>query len=65
MLVLTRGEGQSVLIGDDIRVTIVGTRSRQVRIAIDAPPEIRVLREEIAGNNAHGAPVARGSDRRK
>jgi len=65
MLVLTRGEGQSVLIGDDIRVTIVGTRSRQVRIAIDAPPEVRVLREEIAGNNADGARAAPGSERRK
>lgn len=47
MLVLTRRHGESVRIGSDIRITIVALTGSQVRIAIDAPEEIGIYREEI------------------
>ena len=47
MLVLTRKQGQSVRIGSDVRVTIVASTGGQVRIAIDAPTEVGIFREEI------------------
>ncbi len=47
MLVLTRRHGESVRIGPDVRVTVVSSTSGQVRIAIDAPENIGILREEI------------------
>lgn len=48
MLVLTRKLDQEILIGDDIRVTLVKTRGNTVRIGIEAPREIRVIRGELA-----------------
>ena len=47
MLVLTRKGGESVKIGDDITVTVLEDRGRQVRIGIDAPKEVPVHREEV------------------
>lgn len=47
MLVLTRRHGESVRIGSDVRVTVVAATGGQVRIAIDAPEEIGIFREEI------------------
>ncbi|MCC6954216.1 MAG: carbon storage regulator CsrA [Deltaproteobacteria bacterium] len=47
MLVLTRRPGQSVYIGDDVKVTLVEIKGNQVRIGIDAPPTVRIFREEI------------------
>ena len=47
MLVLTRRHGESVRIGSDVRVTVVASSGGQVRIAIDAPEEIGIFREEI------------------
>ena len=47
MLVLTRKPGQSVYIGDDIKVTLHGIRGNQVRIGIEAPPAVKIYREEI------------------
>jgi carbon storage regulator len=47
LLVLTRKQGESVRIGSDVRVTIVASTGGQVRIAIDAPAEIGIFREEI------------------
>lgn len=47
MLVLTRKPGQSVYIGNDIKVTLHGIRGNQVRIGIDAPGNVRIYREEI------------------
>lgn len=47
MLVLTRRCGESVTIGPDIRVVVLGVKSGQVRLGIEAPPAIAVHREEV------------------
>ena len=47
MLVLSRSEGESVMIGSDIVVTVLEVRGDVVRIGIDAPRSIRVHREEV------------------
>lgn len=47
MLILTRKLGESIAIGDQIRISVLGIRGRQVRLGIDAPPDIIVHREEI------------------
>jgi carbon storage regulator len=47
MLVLSRREKESIVIGDRITVTVVEIRGNQVRLAIEAPKEIRVLRNEL------------------
>lgn len=47
MLVLTRRIGETVNIGDNVKVTVSGIRGNQVRLAINAPRELPVHREEI------------------
>ncbi len=47
MLVLTRKPGQSVYIGDDVKITLHGIRGNQVRIGIEAPSSVKIYREEI------------------
>ena len=47
MLILTRKIGESMMIGSDITVTIMGVKGSQVRIGVKAPKEIEVHREEI------------------
>lgn len=47
MLILTRKLGESVTIGDDIKITILGVRGRQIRLGIIAPQKITIHREEI------------------
>ncbi|MDB4786572.1 MAG: carbon storage regulator [Planctomycetaceae bacterium] len=47
MLVLTRKAGESVFIGHDVSVTIVKVNGRQVRLKIDAPRDIPILRDEL------------------
>ena len=47
MLILTRRIGESLMIGDDVNVTILGIRGNQVRVGVNAPKEIAVHREEI------------------
>lgn len=47
MLILTRKLGESITIGDEIRVSVLGIRGRQVRIGIEAPSHVVVHREEI------------------
>jgi carbon storage regulator len=46
-LILTRRTGESVKIGDNVTVTVLGVKGNQVRIGIDAPRDVRVDREEI------------------
>lgn len=47
MLILTRRVGESVVIGDDISVTILGVKGNQVRIGVTAPMDVAVHRQEI------------------
>ncbi|MBZ5704745.1 MAG: carbon storage regulator CsrA, partial [Acidobacteriia bacterium] len=47
MLILTRKIGESILIGENIRVVVLEVRGRQIRLGIEAPADIVVLREEI------------------
>ena len=47
MLVLGRKENQSIIIGDSIRITIVGRCGSSVRVGVQAPRDVRVLREEL------------------
>ena len=51
MLILTRKEGESINIGDDVSVVVLSTKGNQVRIGISAPKEVTILREEVAERN--------------
>jgi carbon storage regulator len=60
MLVLSRKPNQQILIGDDIRVTVVGIRGNQVRLGIEAPDAVKIYREELctaATASGRGEPV--------
>lgn len=47
MLILTRRIGESVVIGDDIHITVLGVKGNQVRLGVNAPKDVSVHREEI------------------
>ena len=47
MLILTRRISESVIIGDDVKITVLGVKGNQVRLGIEAPMDISVHREEI------------------
>ena len=47
MLILARRVGEKLVIGDNVTVTVFGVKGNQVRIGIDAPPDVTVNREEI------------------
>ena len=69
MLILTRRIGESVFIGEEVRMTVLGVRGTQVRIGINAPKDVPVHREEIyyrikneQGGGGQYAPVDNGYD---
>lgn len=47
MLILTRRVGETLMVGDDVTVTVLGVKGNQVRIGVDAPKDVAVHREEI------------------
>ncbi|MEP0356916.1 MAG: carbon storage regulator CsrA [Paraglaciecola sp.] len=47
MLILTRRVGETLMVGDDVTVTVLGVKGNQVRIGVNAPKEVSVHREEI------------------
>ena len=62
MLILTRTPGESLIISDDIEVTIVAVKGNQVRIGIKAPDDVNIVRDELVNDD----PVTRqqGHDER-
>lgn len=52
MLVLTRKPSQRIFVGDNVTVTVVRIDGNTVRIGIDAPPEVSILREEVGARKA-------------
>lgn len=47
MLILTRAVGETIVIGDGLRVTVMGVKGGQVRIGVEAPRDVAVHREEV------------------
>lgn len=47
MLILTRRNGESIIIGDDVTITLLSVRGNQAKIGIEAPKDLSVHREEI------------------
>lgn len=55
-LILTRRPGETIMIGPDVVVTVLGVKGNQVRISVNAPAEMAVDREEIRVRKDHGLP---------
>jgi len=55
MLVLSRKVGESIFINESIRVTVLQTNNGRIRLGIDAPPEVKVLREELTRSAFHSS----------
>ena len=62
MLILTRRVGESVVIGEDVTVTVLGVKGNQVRIGINAPKHVVVHREEIFERIKSGQGAAEGAN---
>ena len=60
MLILTRRISESIIVGDDVKITVLGVKGNQVRLGVDAPKTVSVHREEIYERIKHekegGAP---------
>ena len=65
MLILSRKLGESIVIGEDVTITVLGVTGGQVRIGIDAPKSIDVHREEVFNriSNSDHPDRGRGSNR--
>lgn len=57
MLILTRRIGETLLIGDNIEVTVLGVKGNQVRLGTTAPKDVRVDRPEVRANKDAGRPL--------
>ena len=55
MLVLSRKPGERILIGSDVKITVIRIGPNSVRIGIDAPGHINIVREELCINDSHAA----------
>ncbi|MGB0213282.1 carbon storage regulator CsrA [Algiphilus sp.] len=61
MLILTRRVGETLKIGDDVTITVLSIKGNQVRVGIEAPPDVTVHREEVVERLRQGeAPRRRG-----
>ena len=60
MLVLSRKVGESILISESIRVTVVQANNGRIRLGIVAPPEVKVLREELTMSCFNSSPSKDG-----
>ena len=63
MLILSRRNGESFIIGEDIKITVLSQRSNQVRIGIDAPRDLPVFREEVLERRKAQASQQQDQDR--
>lgn len=61
MLVLSRKTGERILLGDDIRITVVRISGGGVRLGIEAPADVAVVREEVSNKSA-ALPSAKSAD---
>ena len=55
MLVLSRKPGERILIGNDVKITVIRIGPNSVRIGIDAPGHLNIVREELCLNDKHAA----------
>lgn len=62
MLILTRKTGQGFRIGDDIEITITEISGDKVRVGIDAPKEVKILRTELSETMQHNVQAAHGAN---
>ena len=62
MLVLTRKQQEKIQIGENITITIVRLKGNTVRVGVEAPPDVRVVRGEIAGQKATDTPLVALAD---
>lgn len=64
MLILTRREGETITIGDDVSVTVLGVKGNQVRLGVNAPREVEIHRQEVKERIAAMPPSRRAAARR-
>ena len=60
MLILSRKVGQSIMIGDEVTVTVIGVKGNQVRVGVNAPNNVAVHREEIYERIQEGEVISPG-----